>query len=236
MKKQAFLMMLGMAVLAGCAHDKTAAPPPGAQARSYYTKPLTTPGSRYTSLPSNVQTTVLAEVGAAEIANVVQEMNAGRLCFKIYFMDPATYPPLFVGSDGSVLNPDMTVAVPAPRDEAVVKFDDLPLSVTKVVQAGNVGRPPDLHRFLQKGHSLSDALRGVGRNDAAAGAIRPPRGGTCAFQFRFRGRTHLSFCTRWGDAPTGLWGIPSNRVPGPPGRAITSRFQRFPMAACKAAM
>ena len=134
MKKQAFLIGLGTAMLAGCAHHKDTVPPPGAQARSYYTKPLTTPGSRYSNLPANVQTTVLAEVGAAEIANVVQEMNAGRVCFKVYFMDPATYPPLYVGSDGSVLNPDMTVAVPAPRDEAVVKFDDLPLNVTQVVR------------------------------------------------------------------------------------------------------
>ncbi len=128
-------MMAGAGLLAGCAHHKaTVPPPPTAQARSYYTKPLTTPGSRYSSLPETVQSTVLAEVGTAEIANVVKEVNAGRLCFKIYFMDPATYPPLYVGSDGSVLNPDMTVAVPAPRDERDVKFDDLPLGVTRVVR------------------------------------------------------------------------------------------------------
>jgi hypothetical protein len=136
MKKQAFLTMLGMAMLAGCAHHKATnpPPPPGTQTRSYYTKPLTTPGTRYSSLPVTVQSAVLAEVGTAEIANVVQEMNAGRVCFKIYFMDPATYPPLYIGSDGSVLNPDMTVAVPAPRIEKTVKFDDLPLGVTQVVR------------------------------------------------------------------------------------------------------
>jgi len=128
--------MIAAALLAGCAHEKANVPPPPPPnpAESYYSKPLTTPGTRYSSLPTTVQSTVLAEVGTAEIANVVKEVNSGRMCYKIYFADPATYPPLFIGSDGSVLNKDMTVAVPAPRDETIIKFGDLPVGVTRAVR------------------------------------------------------------------------------------------------------
>lgn len=139
MMKKVYWMAAGVVVLAGCAHDKPAPPPKAqqpaatAETRSYYTRPLTTPGALLSSLPQVVQTTVLAEAGTAELANVVREVNAGHVCYRLYFTDPATFPPLYVGSDGSVLNADLTVAVAAPHDDSVVKFADLPVSVTRAV-------------------------------------------------------------------------------------------------------
>jgi hypothetical protein len=100
-----------------------------------YNKPLSTPGARFGSLPQNVQTTVLSEAGTAEIADVVKEIEEGQVIYKIYFKESDTFPPLFVAADGSVLNSDLTVAVPARQVTANnLKLSDLPLNVSKVVQ------------------------------------------------------------------------------------------------------
>jgi len=124
-------------LVAGCAKNQGnyGPGPEGKAARHPYSQPLSTPGARFGSLPQNVQTTVLSEAGTAEIADVIKEIDDGRVVYKIYFREADTFPPLFVGADGSVLNPDLTVAVPARQVTTTgLKVADLPLSVSKVLQ------------------------------------------------------------------------------------------------------
>ena len=47
--------------------------------------------------------------------------------YKIYFRDPDVFPPLFVAPDGSVLNPDLTVAIRAVPGNRVKKSDVPPV-------------------------------------------------------------------------------------------------------------
>ena len=122
-----------LALVAGCAKDhgnfeQTTAKNP-------YTQPLSTPGARFGSLPQNVQSTVLSEAGTAEITDVIKEIIEGRVIYKIHFREAGTFPPLIVGADGSVLNQDLSVAVPARQVTTTgLKLADVPLSVSKVVQ------------------------------------------------------------------------------------------------------
>jgi hypothetical protein len=135
MKRFVLSLMLPLGLMAGCAHHaKVEEPPPGPEEAYPYHKPLSTPGMRVSHLPQVVQNTVLAEAGVAEVADVARLEHNGHMVYKVSFKESGVLPPLFVGSDGSVLNPDMTVAVPAPPPPDTVKFDDLPLSVTRVVQ------------------------------------------------------------------------------------------------------
>jgi hypothetical protein len=124
------LLAVSLALLpAGCAtHSKTQpAPRP-----NVYNKPLTSPGAKFGALPSIVQRTVLAEAGPAEVVDAVRDTSAGRVVYKIYFRDSEVFPPIFVAPDGSVLNPDLTVAVSAARGMRV-KLDDLPPRVKKAI-------------------------------------------------------------------------------------------------------
>jgi hypothetical protein len=97
-----------------------------------YNKPLTSPGAKFGALPPPVQRTVLAEAGPAEIVDAVRDTSSGKVVYKIYFRDREVFPPLFVAPDGSVLNPDLTVAVSAGRGTRV-KPEDVPAKVTKAV-------------------------------------------------------------------------------------------------------
>jgi hypothetical protein len=127
-----FLVQAGLvaALAAGCAKSHR----PTAQANPY-TQPLSTPGARFGSLPQNVQTTVLSEAGAEEIADVEKEIIGDRVVYRISFRESGTFPPLLVGSDGSVLNPDLSVAVRVRQNTTTnLKLADLPLSVSKVLQ------------------------------------------------------------------------------------------------------
>jgi len=125
------------ALLVGCAKHKTSesAQAPYAGNRSPYTTPLSTPGARFGALPQIVQNTVRSEAGTAEIIDVRKEINDGHVFYKITFRDTINFPPLFVGSDGSVLNPDLTVAVSPPQaTNPEIKVSDLPLTVRKAIQ------------------------------------------------------------------------------------------------------
>jgi len=129
------VMMAGL--LAGCATRESASPEPETprdNTRSAYSQPLSTPGSRFASLPQPVRNTVLAEAGMAEITDVKKESKEGRMIYTVYFRDPRVFPPLIVGADGSVLHPDLTVAVAAPQQSASVSVNDLPVSVSKVLK------------------------------------------------------------------------------------------------------
>ncbi len=127
MKSPVLLVVSLTVLLAGCAtQDKTAA-------RNYpYHKPLTSPGAKFGDLPPLVQRTVLAEAGAEEVVDTIRDTNSGRVVYKIYFRDPGTYPTLYVAPDGSLLNPDLTVAVSA-RHGNRVKPADLPPGVKEAI-------------------------------------------------------------------------------------------------------
>ena len=126
-----------MIVAVGCArhHAHEPAPAPLAGTDYPYHSPLSTPGSRFGALPVIVQNTVRSEAGTAEIVDVRKENREGRVFCKIFFRDERNYPPLFVSPKGDVLNPDLTIAVPAPQEIVTdVKLNDLPLGVLKTIQ------------------------------------------------------------------------------------------------------
>ncbi len=118
-----------MALLAGCA---TPEQPKTAERETPYRKPLTSPGAKFGALPAVVQRTVLAEAGPAEVVDAVRDTGSGRVVYKIYFRDSELFPPMFVAPDGSVLNPDLTVAVAA-RQPNLVKLSALPVSVKEAI-------------------------------------------------------------------------------------------------------
>jgi hypothetical protein len=129
MKLHFFLAGSAALLLAGCAtQSKTEM----AKHETEYLKPLTSPGAKFGALPSVVQLTVLAEAGTAEVVDAVRDTSSGRVIYKIYFLDNDLYPPLLVAPDGSVLYPDLTVAVAAFHGTRV-KRSDVPASVMKTI-------------------------------------------------------------------------------------------------------
>jgi hypothetical protein len=152
-----FLLAVGLAaVLAGCAphraqikHTSGPATTAVVHETTPFNKPLLSPGAQFGALPPPVQNTVIAEAGTEVIWDVVKEEHAGQPVYIVYFENQDIYPPLYVGRDGSVLNPDFTVAVHAPEYKAAalgatattttVKLIDLPPKVLEVVhqQAGH---------------------------------------------------------------------------------------------------
>jgi hypothetical protein len=116
-------------LLAGCSTNQTQT----AAHNTPYHNPLTSPGAKYGALPPAVQRTVLAQVGPEDIVNVVRDTSSGRVYYKIYFRDADIFPTLYVSPDGSVLNPDLTVALSAARGVRV-KAEEVPAIVKKAVQ------------------------------------------------------------------------------------------------------
>lgn len=140
MRLPALQAALLLGLVAGCAHDpKTAeAPKPTAQYRTLYGKPLTSLGAKYALLTAAAQTTVLAEVGSAQIYDVEKKRQGELVYYIITFRDNSVYPPLYVAADGSVLNPDLSVLLAAPKEVAPgsagpVSLKDLPPEVKKVL-------------------------------------------------------------------------------------------------------
>ena len=129
MRAHVFQVLLVALLLAGCA---TQSKIEKAQHHTVYTKPLTSPGAKFGALPPVVQRTVLAEAGPAEVVDAVRDTSSGRVVYKIYFRDAEVFPPIFVGGDGSVLNPDLTVAVSAIHGIRV-KPEEVPATVKKVI-------------------------------------------------------------------------------------------------------
>lgn len=104
-----------------------------------YSKPLTSLGAKYAQLTPAAQTTVLAEVGGAQIYDVVKEQRSGLTYYIVTFRDSAVFPPLYVAADGSVLKPDLSVLLAAPKEVAgsstsVVSTNDLSSEALKVLQ------------------------------------------------------------------------------------------------------
>ena len=129
MKSPLFLVASLAVLLVGCA---TADKAQVATHETPYDKPLTSPGAKFGALPPIVQRTVLAEVGQGEVIDAVRDTSSGRVVYKIYFRDRELFPPLYVAPDGSVLNPDLTVAVRA-RPATLVRLADLPAKVRKAI-------------------------------------------------------------------------------------------------------
>jgi hypothetical protein len=123
-------VVLLVGLLAGCATETQMRK---AEHQTPYHRPLTSLGAKFGALPPAVQSTVLAQAGGAEITDAVRDTSSGRVVYKIYFRDPDVFPPLFVAPDGSVLNPDLTVAVSAVHGTRV-KAADVPPSVMKVIE------------------------------------------------------------------------------------------------------
>ena len=97
-----------------------------------YTKPLTSPGAKFGALPLVVQRTVLAEAGQEAVVDAVRDTSSGRVVYKVYFAESELFPPMYIAPDGSVLKPDLTVAVRA-REGTQVKLANLPAKVRKAI-------------------------------------------------------------------------------------------------------
>lgn len=134
------LALIAAAILTGCArrHHSTFATnetPVRSGERNRYTTPLSTPGARFGLLPQVVQNTVRSEAGTAEIIDVKKEVSGDKLYYKISFRDSVNFPPLLVGMDGSVLNSDLSVAIPAPQEPSLeLKLNELPPAVKKLIE------------------------------------------------------------------------------------------------------
>jgi hypothetical protein len=125
-----FLLVVPLAVLlAGCATQNTART---AAQGTPYQKPLTSPGAKFGALPPIVQRTVLAEAGQEEVIDAVRDTRSGRVYYKVTFREGEVFPPLYIAPDGSVLNPDLTIAVNA-RQGTRVKSAELPVGVQKAI-------------------------------------------------------------------------------------------------------
>jgi hypothetical protein len=130
MKAHVFPVILLAGLLAGCA---TQTETRKAEHETPYHRPLTSLGAKFGALPPTVQATVLAEAGSTDISDAIRDTSSGRVVYKITFRDPDVFPPLYVAPDGSVLNPDLTVAVAAARG-TTLKAADVPKSVMKVIE------------------------------------------------------------------------------------------------------
>ncbi|HNR71501.1 MAG TPA: hypothetical protein PLV05_04205 [Verrucomicrobiota bacterium] len=97
-----------------------------------YNKPLTSPGAKFGALPPPVQLSVLAQVGAAAVVDTVRDTSSGQVVYKVYFRESDLFPPMYIAPDGSMLNPDLTVAVSA-RTGTRVKPEDVPPKVKKAI-------------------------------------------------------------------------------------------------------
>jgi hypothetical protein len=137
MKASFYQATVALALVAGCAKHGTHVQESASVTGEHtpYTAPLTTPGAKFGALPTVVQNTVRCQVGLAQIYDVRKENHEGHIFYKISFSDSNSYPPLLAAADGSVLNPDLTVAVQAPQPlNPEIKLADLPSEVRKVLQ------------------------------------------------------------------------------------------------------
>lgn len=125
MRTHVFGAVLVALAMAGCATQEE----PEVEAyHNVYNKPLTSVGAKFGALPPAVQRTVLAQAGPAEVVDAVRDTSSGKVVYKVSFRASDVFPTLYVAPDGSVLNPDGTVAVSAVQGVRVKK-DDVPAAV-----------------------------------------------------------------------------------------------------------
>ena len=142
MKNLSAILLLGVVVAlsTGC---ETQPPDNSLKPVVRYSYPLTSPGTQFAECPPAVQRTIRAETGGAQIADIEKGSNDYLSVYKVLFGNSALFPPLYVASDGSVLNPDLSVKIPAPHEPAAIKtggpvervtLQDLPPQVVKAIQ------------------------------------------------------------------------------------------------------
>jgi hypothetical protein len=132
------LTAVGAVLLCGCAGSS----PDPLKARTPYVYPLNSPGGKFAGLPPAVQNTVRAQAGSEVIYDIHKDATSDPVVYEITF-ENKLLPPLLIASDGSVLNPDLTVAVGAAKENigtlsggaaSGLKPSDLPPNVMKVAQ------------------------------------------------------------------------------------------------------
>jgi hypothetical protein len=124
----------------GCAHEHLYTVE---DYRHQYDKPLLSSGAQFAALPPAVQNTIRAEAGSASIEEVIKETNLTRAIYQVHFQNSNWFEPMLVAADGSLLDPDLIVAIGAPKDEATTStgsassgssLNDLPPAAVKAVQ------------------------------------------------------------------------------------------------------
>ena|ERR1041385_6725642 len=138
------ILLFGIVAVAGCVGKVEQV-----ENRTPYTAPLASPGAKFGGLPPAAKNTIRAEVGSAEITDVIPLYNANSIpIYEIHFRNKDLLPPLFVAADGSILHPDLSLAVGAAADRFGVstgnaasglKPSDLPVEVSKVVRERTAG-------------------------------------------------------------------------------------------------
>jgi hypothetical protein len=137
MKSFLILCLLSFLVI-GCAGQKK-----GSEAYPY-SRPLSSPGQKFSGLPPAVQSTVRAQAGAAQIHDILKRTNGNQVVYEILFQETNLFPPLYIAPDGSVLRPEShAVAVGAGGEDigarsggaaSGLKLGDLPINVVNVIQ------------------------------------------------------------------------------------------------------
>ena len=132
--KSRLLLLAGItSFLVGCA-DST---PP-----MRYTRPLKSPGEKFSSLPRAVQNTIRAEAGTAEIADIKTVASSPTVIYEVQFHNSIMFLPMYVHADGSVLNTNLSVAVGAAEETVGTstggavggfKLSDLPTAVVETI-------------------------------------------------------------------------------------------------------
>lgn len=120
---------------------------------------LESPGTLFAGLPPAVQNTIRAQAGGEEITHIARDATgADGTVYRIHFRNAAIFPPLYVAPDGSVLNPDLTIAVGAPRDTIGV-------AATGPITGGLTlsDLPPDVVRTIQQ-HAPSSEVEYINRH------------------------------------------------------------------------
>jgi hypothetical protein len=126
--------------VAGCVRNREL---PRAQEPIPYGYALVSPGQKFGSLPPPAQNAVRAEAGAAEISDIARIPGTSVPTYKVYFRNYELYPPLYVDADGSILHPDLQVAMGAAQDTfgtligggmSSLRLTELPATVQKVIQ------------------------------------------------------------------------------------------------------
>jgi hypothetical protein len=135
-------------IISGCGSHRDAT----AEYHAAYDFPLASPGARFATLPPPVQHTIRAEAGSANITDIKKFQRRDETLYRVDFANPELYPPLYVSTDGSLLNPNLTVAKGAPADISVVtsggpvtnvKLSELPEPVLKTISGREAGAEID---------------------------------------------------------------------------------------------
>ncbi len=92
----------------GCAQNQVS------EYQSTYHYPQVSSGALFLTLPPEVQNTIRAQTGGEQIDDIRKFTNSGAVYYRIEFRKSVLYPPLFVATNGAVLNPDQSVAVREP--------------------------------------------------------------------------------------------------------------------------